>query len=88
MRFCYPSHTVKPVLNGHSKIDKTKILMTNGSLMKVESIAEFLEHSAILLTCIKQYLVFKPILAFLRVAVLERYYCMCKDILEHVWIAI
>ena len=32
--------TVKPVLNIHSKIDKTKILMTNGSLMKVESIAE------------------------------------------------
>ena len=30
--------TVKPVLKGHSKIDKTKILMTNGSLMKVESI--------------------------------------------------
>ena len=27
--------TVKPVLSGHSKIDKTKILMTNGSLMKV-----------------------------------------------------
>ena len=26
---------VKPVLSGHSKIDKTKILMTNG-LMKVE----------------------------------------------------
>ena len=24
----------------HSKIDKTKILMSNGSLMKVESIAE------------------------------------------------
>ena len=32
--------TVKPVLRGHSKIDKTKILMTNGTLMKVESIAE------------------------------------------------
>ena len=32
--------TVKPVLSGHSKIDKTKILMTNDSLMKVESIAE------------------------------------------------
>ena len=31
--------TVKPVLSGHSKIDKTKILMINGSLMKVESIA-------------------------------------------------
>ena len=34
------SHTVKPVVSGHSKIDKTKMLMTNGSLMKVESIAE------------------------------------------------
>ena len=32
--------TVKPVLSDHSKIDKTKILMTNDSLMKVESIAE------------------------------------------------
>ena len=33
--------TVKPVLNGHLKIDKTKVLMENGSLMKVESIAEW-----------------------------------------------
>ena len=33
-------NTVKPVLSGHSKIDKTKILMTNGSLMMVERIAE------------------------------------------------
>ena len=40
-------------LSGHSKIDKTKVLKTNGSLMKVESFAE-LEHSAILLTCIKR----------------------------------
>ena len=32
--------TVKPVLSGHSKIDKTKILLTNGSSMRVESIAE------------------------------------------------
>ena len=31
---------VKPVLSGHSKIDKTKILMTSGSLMKVKCIAE------------------------------------------------
>ena len=45
-------HTVKPVLSGHSKIDKTKVLMTNGSLMKVESAAEC-EHSVILSTCIK-----------------------------------
>ena len=33
-------HTVKPVLSSHSKIDKTKVLMANGRLMKVESIAE------------------------------------------------
>ena len=32
--------TVKPVISSHSKIDKTKILKTNGSLMKVKSIAE------------------------------------------------
>ena len=32
--------TVNPVLSSHSKVDKTKILNTNGSLMKVESIAE------------------------------------------------
>ena len=32
--------TVHPVLSGHSKINKTKVLMENGSLMKVESIAE------------------------------------------------
>ena len=31
---------VKPVLSGHSKIDKTKSLMTTDSLMRVESIAE------------------------------------------------
>ena len=30
--------TVKSVFSGHLKIDKTKVLMTNGSLMKVESI--------------------------------------------------
>ena len=30
----------KPCLKRPLKIDKTKILMTNGSLMKVESIAE------------------------------------------------
>ena len=50
MPLCWKSHvaahteigidTVKPVLSAQSKIDKTKILMTNSSLMKVESIAE------------------------------------------------
>ena len=50
------TNKTKPVLSGHSKIDKTKILMTKGSLMRVESIAELLplEHSAVLWTCIKQ----------------------------------
>ena len=33
--------TVKPVLSGQSKIDKTMVFKTNGSLMKVESIAEW-----------------------------------------------
>ena len=32
--------TVKPALSGPSKLDKTKILMTNVSLMKVKSIVE------------------------------------------------
>ena len=45
-------NTVKAVLSGHSKIDKTQVLKTNGSLMKVEN--TLFEHSAILLTCIKQ----------------------------------
>ena len=36
----YDAYTVKPALSGHSKLDKTKILKTNGSLMEVESIAE------------------------------------------------
>ena len=30
----------EPTVNGHSKIDKKQVLKTNGSLMKVESIAE------------------------------------------------
>ena len=34
------SVTTKPVLSGHSKIEKKTILMTSVSLMKVESLAE------------------------------------------------
>ena len=33
--------TVKPVVRGPSKIEKTKVLKTNSSLMKAESIAEY-----------------------------------------------
>ena len=36
---CVVHATVKPVLSDHSKIDNTKV-KTNGSLMKVKSIAE------------------------------------------------
>ena len=38
--FRYLTHTEKPVLKGNSKIDTTTVLKTNGSLIKVESIAE------------------------------------------------
>ena len=37
---CICALRVKPVLSGHSKIAKIKVLKTNGSLMKVESISE------------------------------------------------
>ena len=40
--------TVKPVLNGHLTIDKTKVLVENGSFMKVESIAECSLQNALL----------------------------------------
>ena len=33
-------NTVKSVLIGHSKIDKTNVLKTGGSLVQVESIVE------------------------------------------------
>ena len=33
--------TVKPVLSGQLKIDKSKVLMEDGSLMKVESIGKY-----------------------------------------------
>ena len=53
----------KTCLKQPLKIDKTKILITNGSLMKVKKYCRMLqgEHSAILLTCIKGQLVLKPI---------------------------
>ena len=61
---CHMISTEKPVLSNHSKIDKTKALKKFGSFMKVKSIAEFslvalLEHSAILLICIKGLSVLK-----------------------------
>ena len=62
----------KTCLKGPLKKDKTKILMTNGSLMKIER-----EHSAILLTCIQRLIGLENhVLIFLRVAVLHRFYCL------------
>ena len=50
----------KPVISSHSKIYKTKVLKTDGSLMQVLSFAVCSkEHFAIHLTCMKQYLVLK-----------------------------
>ena len=45
-------NTLEPVLSGHSKTDKTKVLKPCGTLMQVKS-------AAILLTCIKQLSVLK-----------------------------
>ena len=56
-------YTVKPVLSGYLKIDKTKVLMENVSIMKVKSIAEC--APAILLTCIKQLPVLTPVFGVL-----------------------
>ena len=46
----------KPVLSSHTKEDKKLVFKTIYGLMQVKSIAECSkgEHSAILLTCIKQ----------------------------------
>ena len=40
MLLCDVTYTVKPVLSGHSKLDKRNVLKTDGRLMKVRSIAE------------------------------------------------
>ena len=49
------TNTVKPVLCGHSKIDKTKVFKKHGSLISSKVLQNaLLDHSAILLTCIKR----------------------------------
>ena len=35
------NYTVKPVLSGHSKINKSKVFMANGDFMKVKRIADW-----------------------------------------------
>ena len=60
-------YTVKPVLSGHSKIDKTKNLITNGSLMKVKIIAECSPWSILqyFLPALSDNLSWKPIFGLL-----------------------
>ena len=58
----------------YSGIDKTKILMTKGSLMKVESNAD----GAFCNTFDRHYVILSletHFLFFLRMAVLQRFYC-------------
>ena len=71
--------------NSHSKIDKTKILMTNGSLMKFESIAECSPWSILqyFWPALSDNWSWKSILVFLRVAVLHRFYCISSS--KHSW---
>ena len=74
--------TVKPVLSGHSKIDKTHILMTNGSLMKIEGLQNA-PHGAFCITfdlhiaiiCLED-----QFFVFLREAVLDRFYCIVGNL--------
>ena len=58
INFCHVKKLIysKSCVNGHSKIDKTKILMTFSILNEGQKYCRMfdLEHSAILLTCIKQ----------------------------------
>ena len=48
----------RTVLSGHSRIDKTKILLTNSSLMKVESIAECSPWHIVTISLEKQFFAF------------------------------
>ena len=74
MRMILPV-AVQPVWKGHSKIDKTKVLMTTGSLMKVESIAECSLWSILqnFWPALSDNRSWKQFLVFLKVAVLHRF---------------
>ena len=67
----------KPCLKRPLKIDKTKILMTHGSLMNVERIAECSKVTFCNTFDLHQAIIgLKTVLVFLRVAVLDRFYYM------------
>ena len=73
----YLGITVKPVSNSHSKIGKTKIIITIGSLLKVKSIAEFCNTFDLHLAIIGLKTQFS---VFFRVAVLHRLNRQNKDL--------
>ena len=66
----YSKTCVKLPLKNRQK----KILMTNGSSMKVESIAEFCNTFDLHLAIISPK---NQLSVFLRVAILHRFYCTC-----------
>ena len=57
--YMYNIRTVKPVLRGHSKEDQQSVFKTDYRLIWVKSIAEWIQETAILSTCIKLPSVFK-----------------------------
>ena len=59
-------------------MDKTKILVANGSFMKVESIAECSPWSILqyFWPALRDNLSWKPIWIFFLVAAYDRFYCM------------
>ena len=74
----------KTCLKWSLKIDKTKILMTNGSLMQVESIEECSKWSILkyFWPALSDNWSLNQFLVFLRVAVLGRFYCMLTCVYE------
>ena len=75
--------TVKPAKNCHSKIVKTKISMTNCSLMKVKSFRILIAPFGAFCKTLDLHLVKNglgnQLLVFLRVAVLYRFYCSLPE---------
>ena len=72
--------TVKPLYNGHPKLNKTKILMTTASLMKVESIAECFGayfQSILQYFCpvLSDYLSWKPLFGLFESGRFTHFYC-------------
>ena len=68
------------LISGYSQKDKTKILMTNDSLMKVESFAECSPWSILqyFWPALSDKVLEKQFLVFFWVAALDRFYCITR----------